>query len=72
MLVADSFNPRASEDSKKSGRKGAKTDAVRVCSGDAPSLSAGLDRGDELESDAEEDEMIWWRWEGVLEGFSDF
>ena len=52
---------------------GVKTEGVWVCSKDGPHAEVGLDNQDGTMGEvSEEDEMIWWAWEGKIVGFSEW
>lgn len=75
-------NGRRAGAMSRQGRGGVKTDGVRVCcagveeEGKGSDVGAGGDDvevGGDADADAanEEDELMWWCWDGKLEGLSD-
>ena len=56
-------------------RTGVKTEGVWVCAKDGPrDVMEGLGeaQSEERAEVSEEDEMIWWVWEGKIAGFSEW
>lgn len=63
----------AAKTGKKGLSKGVKTEGVWVgCRGSGVSDSVRIGEGAEGEEIEEEDEMIWWVWDGKIVGFADW
>ena len=70
---SDAASDELPQKPKRKVRAGVKTEGVWVCSRDGPRVEGGLDGRDGAEDEVcEEDEMIWWAWEGKIVGFSEW
>lgn len=56
---------------RKKRKKGARSEGVWIRCRNAAPISEVKDEADDATLD-EEDEMIWWSWDGKLVGFSDW
>lgn len=66
-------DPPGSDDSRNGNRKvQLRTDYVRVQCKDSVNSINVVVNDSENEGEDEEDELIWWSWDGKLEGFSDW
>lgn len=68
LSAFDASQPNPKNDTKKTAQFKVKTECVRV------RCNASFDVEEVVDSKVEDEDgqMIWWTWDGKLEGFSDF
>ena len=71
MSEASHHSAGDSPPKKKGLRQNVKTEGVWVTCRSGSTEDTNVDRGDR-KPEAEEDEMIWWEWDGKITGFSDW
>ena len=72
-FLNDACTGNAAQPGKKGPSRGVKTEGVWVgCRSSSVVEGVRLDGGGDGEEIDEEDEMIWWVWDGKIVGFADW